>query len=95
MHMMLQQDEPRDYVVGTGETHTVQEFVEIAFRRVGLDWKDHVVIDKKFVRPAEVDLLISNPRRVREELGWVPEVSFQRLVEMMVDADVAAVAASR
>ncbi len=88
MHMMLQHDEPRDYVVGTGETHTVEEFVEIAFRRVGLDWKDHVVIDKKFVRPAEVDLLISNPRRAREELGWVPEVSFQKLVEMMVDADV-------
>ena len=91
MHLMLQQDDPRDYVVGTGETHTVEEFVDIAFRRVGLNWRDHVVIDKKFVRPAEVDLLISNPRRAREELGWVPEVSFQKLVEMMVDADVEAV----
>ena len=88
MHMMLQHDEPRDYVVGTGETHTVEEFVEIAFSRVGLKWRDHVVIDRKFVRPAEVDLLISNPRRAREELGWRPEVSFRALVEMMVDADV-------
>jgi GDPmannose 4,6-dehydratase len=88
MHMMLQQDEPRDYVVGTGETHTVEEFVEIAFARVGLNWRDHVVIDRKFVRPAEVDLLISNPSRAREELGWRPEVSFRQLVEMMVDADV-------
>jgi GDPmannose 4,6-dehydratase len=89
MHLMLQQDEPRDYVVGTGETHTVEEFVEIAFQRAGLNWRDHVVIDKKFVRPAEVDLLISNPRRAREELGWKPEVSFRELVEMMVDADIA------
>ncbi len=88
MHMMLQHDEPKDYVVGTGETHTVEEFVDIAFSRVGLKWRDHVVIDKKFVRPAEVDLLISNPRRAREELGWRPEVSFRALVEMMVDADV-------
>jgi GDPmannose 4,6-dehydratase len=88
MHMMLQRDKPRDYVVGTGETHTVQEFVEIAFEMLGLDWRKHVVIDKKFVRPAEVDLLISNPRRAREELGWKPTVSFQQLVEMMVNADV-------
>ena len=88
MHMMLQHDEPKDYVVGTGETHTVEEFVDIAFSRVGLKWRDHVVIDRKFVRPAEVDLLISNPRRAREELGWTPEVSFRALVEMMVDADV-------
>ncbi len=88
MHMMLQHDEPKDYVVGTGETHTVEEFVDIAFSRVGLKWRDHVVIDRKFVRPAEVDLLISNPRRAREELGWVPEVPFRALVEMMVDADV-------
>ena len=87
MHMMLQREEPRDYVVGTGETHTVEEFVDIAFARIGLNWRDHVVIDKKFVRPAEVDLLISNPRRAREELGWRPEVSFRALVEMMVDAD--------
>jgi GDPmannose 4,6-dehydratase len=88
MRLMLQQKEPRDYVIGTGETHTVREFVEIAFERVGLEWSKHVVIDKKFVRPAEVDLLISNPRRAREELGWVPEMSLRQLVEMMVDADV-------
>jgi GDPmannose 4,6-dehydratase len=75
-------------VIGTGETHTVQEFVEAAFAHVGLDWRKHVVIDPKLVRPAEVDLLISNPRRAREELGWTPKVSFSELVRMMVDADV-------
>jgi GDPmannose 4,6-dehydratase len=92
MRLMLQQAEPRDYVIGTGETHTVQDFVEQAFACLDLDWRDHVVIDPKFVRPAEVDLLISNPRRAREELGWVPKVSFHELVRMMVDADVALVA---
>jgi GDPmannose 4,6-dehydratase len=90
MHMMLRQDEPKDFVIGTGETHTVREFVEIAFARAGLDWKKHVVTDPKFVRPAEVDLLISNPRRAREDLGWKPEVPFRELVEMMVDADLEA-----
>jgi GDPmannose 4,6-dehydratase len=88
MRLMLQQAEPQDYVIGTGETHTVQEFVEAAFAHVGLDWRKHVVIDPKLVRPAEVDLLISNPRRAREELGWTPKVSFSELVRMMVDADV-------
>jgi len=88
MRLMLQQAEPQDYVIGTGETHTVQEFVEAAFAHVGLDWRKHVVIDPKLVRPAEVDLLISNPRRAREELGWTPKVSFPELVRMMVDADV-------
>jgi GDPmannose 4,6-dehydratase len=88
MRLMLQQPEPQDYVIGTGETHTVQEFVEAAFAHVGLDWRKHVVIDPKLVRPAEVDLLISNPRRAREELGWTPKVSFPELVRMMVDADV-------
>src|SRR6266508_2982071 len=91
MRLMLQQAEPQDYVIGTGETHTVQEFVEAAFAHVGLDWRKHVVIDPKLVRPAEVDLLISNPRRAREELGWTPKVSFAELVRMMVDADVALV----
>jgi GDPmannose 4,6-dehydratase len=89
MRLMLQQPEPKDYVIGTGETHTVQEFVEAAFAHVGLDWRSYVVIDPKLVRPAEVDLLISNPRRAREELGWTPRVSFPELVRMMVDADVA------
>jgi GDPmannose 4,6-dehydratase len=88
MRLMLQQEEPKDFVIGTGQTHTVQEFVEAAFEHVGLDWKKHVVIDPKLVRPAEVDLLISNPRRAREELGWTPKVSFHELVRMMVDADV-------
>jgi GDPmannose 4,6-dehydratase len=92
MRLMLQHDEPKDYVIGTGETHTVQEFVEAAFAHVGLDWQKYVVIDPKLVRPAEVDLLISNPRRAREELGWTPKVSFHELVRMMVEADVAAVA---
>jgi GDPmannose 4,6-dehydratase len=92
MRLMLQHDEPKDYVIGTGETHTVQEFVEAAFAHVGLDWQKYVVIDPKLVRPAEVDLLISNPRRAREELGWTPRVSFHELVRMMVEADVAAVA---
>jgi GDPmannose 4,6-dehydratase len=89
MRLMLQQAEPKDYVIGTGETHTVQDFVQASFDHVGLDWRKHVVIDPKLVRPAEVDLLISNPRRAREELGWVPKVSFAELVRMMVDADVA------
>jgi GDPmannose 4,6-dehydratase len=85
---MLQQEEPKDYVIGTGVTHTVQDFVEAAFEHLGLDWRQYVVIDPRLVRPAEVDLLISNPRRAREELGWQPRVSFGELVRMMVDADV-------
>ncbi len=91
MHLMLQQAQPVDYVIGTGETHTVREFLEIAFSEVGLDWRKFVVIDPKLVRPAEVDLLISDPRRARQELGWEPKVTFRELVKMMVDADVALV----
>ncbi len=91
MWLMLQQDAPDDYVVGTGETHSVQELCEIAFSHVGLDWQEHVVQDQRFMRPAEVDLLISDPRKAREALGWEPEVSFQGLIEMMVDADLALV----
>jgi GDPmannose 4,6-dehydratase len=87
MRLMLQQSSPHDYVIGTGETHTVQEFVEAAFGHLGLDWRRYVAIDPKLVRPAEVDLLISNPRRAREELGWTPKVSFAELVRMMVEAD--------
>jgi GDPmannose 4,6-dehydratase len=89
MWLMLQQASPEDYVVGTGETHTVQEFVEIAFAHAGLDWKKHVVIDPKFIRPAEVDLLLSDPSRAKQELGWKPTVSFEQLVKMMVDSDLA------
>jgi len=92
MHMMLQQREPIDFVIGTGETHTVREFVELAFSQVGLDWQRYVVTDPKLVRPAEVDLLIADPRKAREELGWEPKVGFRDLVKMMVDADVALVA---
>jgi GDPmannose 4,6-dehydratase len=91
MWLMLQQDTPEDYVVGTGETHTVQEFVEIAFGHVGLDWKKYVVIDPRFVRPAEVDLLLSDPSKVKKELNWEPTVSFPELVRMMVDSDLARV----
>jgi len=87
MHLMLQQPEPRDYVIGTGETHTVQEFVELAFSIAGLDWKKHVVVDPKLVRPAEVDILIAQPKRAREELGWTPTVSFKDLVKMMIESD--------
>jgi GDPmannose 4,6-dehydratase len=92
MHMMLQQPEPVDYVIGTGETHTVREFVELAFSQVGLDWRQYVVTDPKLVRPAEVDLLIADPRKAKEGLGWEPKVGFRELVKMMVDADVALVA---
>ncbi|NTU70744.1 MAG: GDP-mannose 4,6-dehydratase [Coriobacteriia bacterium] len=87
MWRMLQQDTPNDYVAATGETHTVREFCEIAFNRVGLDWEEHVVIDPRFVRPAEVELLLGDPAKAKANLGWEPTVSFQGLVEMMVDAD--------
>jgi len=94
MWLMLQQETADDYVIGTGETHSVEEFVSIAFDRVGLDWKKHVVIDPKFYRPAEVDLLLGSPAKATAKLGWKPEVSFRRLVEMMVDSDFAALKAS-
>ncbi len=88
MWLMLQQDQPDDYVVAMGETHSVREFCEIAFSRVGLNWRDFVVQDPAFMRPAEVDQLIGNPAKAAAKLGWEPEVSFQELVQMMVDADV-------
>lgn len=87
MWLMLQQDEPDDYVVASGETHTVREFIELAFAHVGLDWNDHVVIDPRFMRPAEVDLLLGSPTKTKAKLGWQPEVDFKGLVTMMVDAD--------
>jgi GDPmannose 4,6-dehydratase len=87
MWLMLQQDEPEDFVVGTGENHTVREFCELAFGHVGLDWKKFVVVDKKLFRPADVHTLLSNPAKARRKLGWKPEVSFPELVRMMVDAD--------
>ena len=90
MWLMLQQEEPGDYVVATGETHSVRELCQIAFAHVGLPWEKHVVVDQQFFRPAEVDLLIGNPAKAREMLGWKPEVGFEELVRMMVDADLAA-----
>lgn len=90
MWSMLQQDRAEDFVVATGETHSVREFCEVAFARVGLSWEDHVVVDKRFFRPAEVDLLIGDPSKARTVLGWQPAVDFAELVEMMVDADLAA-----
>jgi GDPmannose 4,6-dehydratase len=89
MWLMLQQDIPDDYVVGTGETYEVEKFVSTAFERVDLDWHDYVVIDPKFYRPAEVDLLVADPAKAKRELGWEPKVSFRELVAMMVDADLA------
>jgi len=87
MWRMLQQDEPDDYVVATGETHTVRDLVEVAFSYVGLDWQKYVVQDPAFYRPAEVDLLVGDPSKAREKLGWTPTVTFQELVHMMMDAD--------
>ncbi len=89
MWLMLQQDEPDDYVVATGETHTVQELVELAFAHVGLEWREHVVIDPVLKRPAEVDLLLGDASKAQEKLGWTPKVRFPELVRMMVDADLA------
>ncbi|MGQ9813748.1 MAG: GDP-mannose 4,6-dehydratase [Candidatus Roseilinea sp.] len=87
MWLMLQQDQPDDYVLATGETHSVRELCEVAFARVGLDWQQYVEIDPKHYRPAEVDLLIGDASKAKERLGWQPEVRFRQLIEMMVDAD--------
>ncbi|MBN8656085.1 MAG: GDP-mannose 4,6-dehydratase [Anaerolineae bacterium] len=87
MYLMLQQDTPDNYVIGMGETHAVREFCEIAFSHVDLDYKEFVVVDERFYRPAEVDLLISNPTKARTQLKWEPEVTFKELVTMMVDSD--------
>jgi GDPmannose 4,6-dehydratase len=91
MWLMLQQPEPDDFVIGTGEMHTVAELAEIAFAHVGLDWRDHVVVDAALYRPAEVDLLQADPSKARRRLGWEPAVSFEELVRRMVDADLALV----
>jgi GDPmannose 4,6-dehydratase len=87
MWLMLQQPEPGDYVVATGESHSVRELVELAFAHVGLEWQEYVREDPALLRPAEVDHLVGNPSRARELLGWRPHVSFAELVRMMVDAD--------
>ena len=87
MWLMLQQELPDDYVVASGETHTVRDFVELAFQHVGLDYKDYVTIDPRFMRPAEVEILLGNSEKARTKLGWAPEVSFEQLVNMMMEED--------
>ena len=94
MWMMLQQETPCDYVIGTGRTHSVAAFAEAAFARVDLDWQDYVVVDPRFYRPAEVNLLLSNPQKARDELGWQPTTAFEDLVHLMVDADLERLASS-
>ncbi len=92
MWLMLQQDEPDDYVISTEETHTVEEFCEIAFGIAGLNWRDYVVQDERFMRPAEVDLLIGDAGKAKQKLGWTPKTGFRDLVQMMVEADLDLVA---
>lgn len=87
MWLMLQQDEPRDYVIATGKTHTVERLLDVAFGHVGLNWRDYTVQDQKFMRPAEVDLLVGDATKARQALGWQPEITFEELIGMMVDAD--------
>ena len=94
MHLMLQQDSPDDYVVATGETHSIRDFLELAFGHVGLCWQDHVVVDERFLRPAEVDMLVGDATRARRVLGWAPTVSFPDLVGMMVESDLRSVSSS-
>ena len=88
MWLMLQKDEPKDYVIGTGQAHSVRDFCQAAFSHVGLQWQDYVRYDERFERPAEVDYLLGDPTLAREELGWEPKVKFDQLVAMMVDADI-------
>ena len=87
MWLMLQQEKPDDYVIGTGETHSVREFLELAFTHAGLSWQEHVRIDERYFRPAEVDLLLADPTKAKQALGWTPKVGFPELVARMVDAD--------
>jgi len=94
MHLMLQQDEPDDFVVATGETHSVRELLEFAFTQVGLRWQDHVVVDERFLRPADVAALVGDASKARRVLGWEPTVSFPELVAMMVESDLRAVSSS-
>lgn len=87
MWMMLQQEKPGDFVISTGETHSVEDFVRLSFEQLDLDYKDHVITDPRFVRPAEVDLLLGDPSLAKKQLGWEPKIRFEALVKMMVDAD--------
>lgn len=95
MWMMLQQDEPDDYVIATGETHSVQDLCEVAFGYLDLDWRQYVVTDPQFFRPAEVDLLVGNASKAHTELGWEPTVGFEELIRLMVDADMEALQKNR
>ena len=92
MWLMLQQKQAKDYVVATGQTHTVKDMLKIAFEHVGLDYKQYVKINKKFIRPAEVELLLGDPKKAKRDLKWKPEVSFKKMIQMMVDADMERVA---
>ena len=88
MWLMLQQDKPDDYVIATGETHSIREFLEVAFKHAGLDWEKYVEIDPRYFRPAEVDLLIGDYSKAKEQLGWEPKTKFKELAKLMVDADI-------
>jgi GDPmannose 4,6-dehydratase len=90
MWLMLQQPEPDDYVVATGETHSIREFLDISFNYVNLNWQDYVEFDERYLRPAEVDLLIGDPTKAKQKLGWEPSVTFEQLVALMVEADLRA-----
>ncbi len=91
MWLMLQQDKPDDFVIATGETYSIREFLDIAFNYVGLDWNEYVAFDERYLRPTEVDLLIGDPSKAKKMLGWAPEVSFEGLVKLMVDSDLEAI----
>jgi GDPmannose 4,6-dehydratase len=94
MQLMLARDDPADFVIGTGVTHEVAELVELAFKIAGLDWRDHVVCDAAFIRPAEVDHLCADPSKAKDQLGWEPTIGFEELVTMMVEADLELLSAS-
>jgi GDPmannose 4,6-dehydratase len=87
MWLMLQQDKPDDFVIATGETHSVREFLEAVFSMLNLDWKAHVEVDPRYFRPAEVDLLLGDPTKAKQKLGWTPKVGFKDLARMMVESD--------
>jgi GDPmannose 4,6-dehydratase len=95
MWLMLQQEKPNDYVIGTGETHTVREFVEEAFGHVNLEWQRYVEFDARYLRPAEVDALLADPSKARRQMGWEHQTGFRELVKLMVDAEMEAIAARR
>jgi GDPmannose 4,6-dehydratase len=95
MWMMLQEAEPADYVIATGEDRTIREFCQVAFDAAGLNWEDHVVIDERFLRPAEVEILKGDPSEAVDRMGWKPEVSFEQMVQMMVEHDLEVVSAHK